>query len=159
MAEKMFTNETREKLVEEYTKKLNLKLMFESAEVKNLAEVFTTNPPHIIAGKLEEILASFKAGETPESFINRTAFKKLLTLFIPDKVDREKYLALIKKSNKFQYSTGYNRRTVRTKNYAVSIDKCLELMYGYFEFGMSSCHIAFPFFFKSCFSSLMLPRM
>lgn len=142
MAEKMFTNETREKLVEEYTKKLNLKLMFESAEVKNLVEIFTKNPPHIIDYKLEELLTKFWSGETPESFINRTGFKNLLPLFIPDKVDREKYLALIKKSNKFQYSTGYNRRTVRTKNYAVSIDKCLELMYGYFEFGMFECSLS-----------------
>lgn len=138
MAEKQFTEGSRKKLLEKHDGKLMARAALAGGKVKELAE-WLTGGWNRFYGQLKEFCRDLGEGERPSEFIGRTEFRKLLPLCIPDKADREKYLSVIDKSNRFQYSLGWERRSVRTRSYAPCIVRDLYLMYVYYRFGLYGC--------------------
>lgn len=138
MAEKQFTEGSLKKLLEKHDGKLMARAALAGGKVKELAE-WLTGGWNRFYGQLEEFCRDLGEGERPSEFIGRTEFRKLLPLCIPDKADREKYLSVIDKSNRFQYSLGWERRSVRTRSYAPCIVRDLYLMYVYYRFGLYGC--------------------
>lgn len=135
MAQREFTYETRKRLVDDYEKRLlgrfatgarylAAAIAGYSYEGVNVDAIFTTE------------LGKFRSGEVPMDFIGRTAFSEVYSACIPSSTDREKYALITGKSNQFQYSTGYFRRSVRSKDYSVSIRRDIELMHDYYLFGL-----------------------
>lgn len=141
MAEKQFTNGSREKLQEKHTGKLIARAALAGGGAKEIAECLMDRH-FILQRKVEDWCSDLREGEKPSGFIERTEFKKLLPLCIPDKEDRAKYCAIIDKSNRFQYSMGWERRSVRTKSYAPCIVRCVNLMRDYYLFGIYGCSLS-----------------
>ncbi|MBQ6566024.1 MAG: DUF4132 domain-containing protein [Treponema sp.] len=140
MAEKQFTEGSRKKLLEKHDGKLMARAALAGGRVKELAE-WLIGGWNRFAGQLKEFCRDMGEDERPSEFIGRTEFRKLLPLCIPDKADREKYLSVIDKSNRFQYSLGWERRSVRTQSYAPCIVRDLYLMYVYYRFGLYGCSL------------------
>ncbi|WP_191015953.1 DUF4132 domain-containing protein [Treponema zioleckii] len=133
MAQKEFTSETRSALVKKHKQNLIAKAVLTGNRALSLAKIFTEDKIPIL---------TLNDGEKPSESIKRLDLKNFLNVCIPDKTDREKYLLIIDKSNQFQYSQGYCRRSVRSANYAFSFDTDLILLYEYYLFGIYKCSIS-----------------
>ena len=138
MAEKKFTDETRKKLLDDHEQKLFHKL---DGEAKTIAQALAHygNMPHLV---IEKQTDEFLENETPVDFISRTHFSEVCKACIPSKIDRQKYELIIQKSNQFQYSMGYYRHSVRSKNYSYGIRSGLYLMHDYHLFSLFKCTVS-----------------
>ena len=141
MAEKTYTYESRRKLVEKHEQAFILKTLLASDEAKELAKAFVGSSVDS-RNYIQEACYTLEAGECPSSFVKRSAFKELLSICIPNKKNQEKYLSIIDKSNLFQYSQGYYRRSVRSKNYAFGIVKNIYLLYDFYKFSFYGCSLS-----------------
>lgn len=133
MSQKNYTNETRQNLVDRYENKLFNKF---PSPAKYLAASIAgyyfkdADSDKIFNTEIEK----FKDNERPLDFIKRTPFSSILTECLTTKSDKEKYKLIIQKSNQFQFSMGYQRRSVRSKDYSFVIQKDLILMHDYYIF-------------------------
>ena len=139
MSERKYTDSSRQKLEENHINKLLSKASFAGGMSKDIVQRFIDKR---LRYGVEDFCKELKEGEKPSEFVERTDFKKVLHICIPDKTDREKYLSIIDKSNIFQYSKYHYRRSIRTRNYAPSIASDIKLMYDYYLFGIYECSLS-----------------
>lgn len=83
----------------------------------------------------------WKKNQKKQSFSEfmRKNCKALVKIFVPESL-QEDYYAIVDEIPTFQYSVGYNRRSVRTKAPFVHIDHVFGLLYSYMVFG--SYHVS-----------------
>ncbi len=129
-----YTIETRRKLkdsyIAEFEKKKKLHTITMSSAEKELLEELKNNSGNHIQALVQENpridnLADFM----------RKRYKKLVDYFVPKEFQKD-YYGILSKFNQFQYSKGYNRRSVRTKNYAPHLEHAFHLMRSYYVFGI-----------------------
>ena len=141
MSQKEFTSETRKNLIEKRERALFSKLGLIDSSAQEIAMAFLNYGENSYSVQ-SDFIRRFKNGETPIDFINRTELKHVIKECIPDKTDRQKYELIIQKSNQFQYSTGYYRRSIRSVNYAFGIEQNVNLLFSYFTFGIFKCTLS-----------------
>lgn len=141
MSQKEFTSETRKNLIEKRERALFSKLGLIDSSAQEIAMAFLRYGENCYSVQ-SDFIRRFKNGETPIDFIKRTELKHVIKECIPDKTDRQKYELIIQKSNQFQYSTGYYRRSIRSVNYAFGIEQNVNLLFSYFTFGIFKCTLS-----------------
>ena len=141
MSQKEFTSETRKNLIEKRERALFSKLGLIDSSAQEIAIAFLNYGENSYSVQ-SDFIRRFKNGETPIDFIKRTELKHVIKECIPDKTDRQKYELIIQKSNQFQYSTGYYRRSIRSVNYAFGIEQNVNLLFSYFTFGIFKCTLS-----------------
>ncbi|MCR5124272.1 MAG: DUF4132 domain-containing protein [Treponema sp.] len=135
MAEREFTYQTRDRLIKRHENELFSKMIFVGDTARNIAKEFIGTLRES-KSYIDAELDSIRDDDTPISFFERTEFKAVMNACIPDKTTREKFALITEKCNQFQYSFGFYRRSVRSKNYGYSIRSCIRLMYDYYAFSI-----------------------
>lgn len=129
-----YTQETRKKLreayMEQFEKKRKLLSVMMSSVEKQLAEELKSNRGNVLRGLAQD---NPKIDDLAD-FI-RKRYKRLVDYFVPKEFQKD-YYDILTKFNRFQYATGYNRRSVRTKNYAPHFMHAFSLMQSYCNFGI-----------------------
>lgn len=129
-----YTQESRKKLKEAYTaqaekKRKLLTIMMSSAE-RELAEELRSN----YGNTVKELAQDHPQVDDLAGFMKKK-YKRLVDYFVPKEFQKD-YYDILSKCNRFQYATGYSRRSVRTRNYAPHLAHAFYLMQTYFNFGI-----------------------
>lgn len=135
---------TRKKLLEEYQSRSKTKTFFYSKDVKGLisemkiwSEYTFTDIPNIVSA-IKEIS---KQKNISPSQIMKKKMKQLVEYFIPKEYQGD-YYYIIDKSNQFQYSSGTDRRSVRSSEYKIDYYEVFRLIKDYYLFGIYECNLA-----------------
>ncbi len=88
---------------------------------------------------INKVVADYSE-QVPSEYI-KANYKNVVKLMVPKECQKDFYY-IIDKYNKFQYSEGYDRRSVRTIDYKPSIRKVFALMDSYKWFGIFNCSIS-----------------
>ncbi|WP_455717930.1 DUF5724 domain-containing protein [Anaerosporobacter sp.] len=124
-----------------WDKKRNLRIKLLSKDKKALVDeikdysIYREERP-----TMKKIEKEYPENVTLSKYI-RNGFNDVTALFVPKEYCGD-YYYIIDKFNAFQYTDGYNRRTVRTKDYRLSIVKAFRLLFSYMAFGIFNCTLA-----------------
>ncbi len=141
-----YSYQTRYALWEEYRKAWEEKnqpvLTAFSEERRNLLEEIMgsrkleENTP----SELSRAIKQYRPGVRPSDFI-RGGYADMVRVLVPEEY-QEDYYYIIDQFNRFQYSTGYERRSVRTADYVSFLRRIFGLMECYRRFGFFGCTLA-----------------
>ena len=91
---------------------------------------------------LEKMSENFeKSGETPGNFFKKR-YADLVELCAGGKEDAEHMYPYFDKLNQFPYTTGWERRMVRTKKYINVIDKIKQILFSAYHFQLYGCGLS-----------------
>lgn len=138
-----YNNTTRQQLLDSYRKKWKLKMLLPNKNTREFIkeiEKFNIYRPEM--PKIEEAVEAITSGsyQSPSEYMRKNC-RQLVYLYVP-KNDRDAYYQIIDKYNRFQYSSGMNRRTVRSREYGPNVKNIFRLLYDYFLFGFYECDLS-----------------